>query len=1155
MIEATLHSSISSPKPIAAPVIAIAINTAYTGKYKGPNWGGFNDGFRQTEISIADLAAHITAGYAIAPICHGRRKADNFVMAQHIGLDFDTETDACRLDTLERDPFIAQYAAILHTTSSHTPDKPRARVIFPLDQAVTDPDEIARYVAALLDRFDMADQSASDPARCFFGAVDCELRTFDNVLPVNLLRTMADEHAAQLEAERGPVIPYTPPTTELGADRARNYGLAALAGIANTIATTTEGTRHSRLYTSARRVSVLVREGLINESEGRAALAAAAHGTDNERDIERTITDGIAKGRGDRADWLPNFDDPTATVPYSGALSDPINEPDFIGSMADFIQETFGDVPDLPTPEPEPLPELLHDQPRDPNVRTQAWHWSEALRELLLGVYAETDDRGKPKWGDISDLRAGIMVLETVITAENSGRIDVGAKLSERDIVDLFPHGETRSTARSGISILREAESFCRESPKENKYLNTLGDFQQKPKRGNGERGANIVYMLRDPDVAIDSLVEIIADNALRAEVYAPPGEPLFTPDHLRENAPYNLTRDELTDARQQRQPLLDDYAAERAAAETRIRRAARVLRQRFYDAMQPANPPANPIPDDWSVRNKTEYSAALDRLRFEEAGGFRIEPDKATCQAVGLRNKQQLRRIREINEIVTDARYTNHTITRGIPVVQQVPDYALRRGWGLHLEASNGETFKVAAQTLPRDSEGNYSTTQLDNWIDRQYALGAKTITAKEQISSLERPANEAEKQALAERREQRKAKAADYRAERKHQEQHQRHPAAAPDETPINQHSEFYARKQALFGLVEHTDYEMRGDKLVNRVTLDEWHDPTVQTLCKAWAGTLEGAVMPYAHHSELRERDDEPPPPIVIDRSYVLLSEWDHMPDTQQNAVVAEQGKSKFNRQKDNSPGIEWAKWSWNPVTGCLHACDYCYARDIAARFYTQGFALTLHPGRLCAPTNTKVPKQTAHDASYKNVFTCSMADLFGKWVPSEWIQAVLNQIRANPQWNFLVLTKFPIRMADFEFPENAWVGTTVDRQYAVDRAEKAFSRVNAAVKFLSCEPMLEPLQFSSLSMFDWVIIGGASKSTQTPAFKPPLDWVRNLEAQARAAECMIFEKENLGIAQRLREFPVSIEPTAMPDPDWSEALKIMRELGASYTRGIR
>jgi protein gp37 len=157
--------------------------------------------------------------------------------------------------------------------------------------------------------------------------------------------------------------------------------------------------------------------------------------------------------------------------------------------------------------------------------------------------------------------------------------------------------------------------------------------------------------------------------------------------------------------------------------------------------------------------------------------------------------------------------------------------------------------------------------------------------------------------------------------------------------------------------------------------------------------------------------------------------------------------------------------------------------------------------------------------------QNVFVCSMADLFGKWVPVKWINAVLGQIRNNPQWNFLLLTKFPIRMAEFDYPPNVWLGTSVDHQWSVDRAEKAFVKIKKSgftgVCWLSCEPMMERLTFSSLDMFDWVVIGGASKSTQTTEFKPPREWVNHLEYQARMSGCFVYEKTNL--LERIREYP--------------------------------
>ena len=222
--------------------------------------------------------------------------------------------------------------------------------------------------------------------------------------------------------------------------------------------------------------------------------------------------------------------------------------------------------------------------------------------------------------------------------------------------------------------------------------------------------------------------------------------------------------------------------------------------------------------------------------------------------------------------------------------------------------------------------------------------------------------------------------------------------------------------------------------------------------------------------------------------------------------------------FNPTNEN---IDWAKWSWNPVTGCLHNCVYCYARDIAERLYPEKFAPTFHPERLSAPHHTKVPAKAASDVGYRNVFVCSMADLFGKWVPQEWIDAVTGGGRAAPQWNFLFLTKFPQRLETIDWPKNSWVGTTVDEQYRVTIAEKAFRNVNAPVKWLSCEPLRERLTFSSLDMFDWVVVGGQSQSTQAPAFQPPWEWVEHLWQQARASGCLLYWKPNLHT--RPQEFP--------------------------------
>jgi protein gp37 len=252
-----------------------------------------------------------------------------------------------------------------------------------------------------------------------------------------------------------------------------------------------------------------------------------------------------------------------------------------------------------------------------------------------------------------------------------------------------------------------------------------------------------------------------------------------------------------------------------------------------------------------------------------------------------------------------------------------------------------------------------------------------------------------------------------------------------------------------------------------------------------------------------------------------------------------IVRSESKAQFNSTNEM---VDWAWWTWNPVTGCWHGCPYCYARDIANRFYETKFEPTFYPGRLNAPKNmkpmsldrvkneAKKRRLNLEDARIfaKNVFTCSMADLFGKWVPDDWILQVFQSVASSPEWNFLFLTKFPQRLQEINdrlggFPNNVWVGTTVDTQSRVSLAEKSFQTIQAKVKWLSIEPMLEPLNFESLDMFDLIAIGGQSRTSQEPEFQPEWSWVENLMKQARASNTSVYFKENLRC--RPKELPLS------------------------------
>jgi protein gp37 len=231
----------------------------------------------------------------------------------------------------------------------------------------------------------------------------------------------------------------------------------------------------------------------------------------------------------------------------------------------------------------------------------------------------------------------------------------------------------------------------------------------------------------------------------------------------------------------------------------------------------------------------------------------------------------------------------------------------------------------------------------------------------------------------------------------------------------------------------------------------------------------------------------------------------------------------GKPSFNQTQGD--GVSWARWTWNWITGCLHGCPYCYAREIAlssrsAKYYPAGFAPVFHPERLAAPLHTSVPAAHRDDPAWHRVFSGSQADNYGRWVPDEWIEAGHAAMRAGPRhWQYILLTKFPARYVGLDMPDGAWIGTSVDEQKRVRIAEDAFRQIPAegTVRWLSLEPLLEPLSFTDLSMFGWVVIGAQTATRQpggaVPAFAPPFEWVARIVAQAREAGCKVHLKPNL------------------------------------------
>ena len=230
--------------------------------------------------------------------------------------------------------------------------------------------------------------------------------------------------------------------------------------------------------------------------------------------------------------------------------------------------------------------------------------------------------------------------------------------------------------------------------------------------------------------------------------------------------------------------------------------------------------------------------------------------------------------------------------------------------------------------------------------------------------------------------------------------------------------------------------------------------------------------------------------------------------------------------------NKTKIEWTDWTWNPVTGCLGPggtpqhpmrCSYCYAERMVNRFPDRDFNPTFHEKRLAEPAQVKHPVK---------VFVCSMADLFGDWVPQEWIEAVLNRTqRADYRHHtYQFLTKNPKRLKMFNpWPDNCWVGTTVTNQADADERLPWLLQVEAPVRFVSHEPLLGQINdmqdfvFSGPGKFvdppghrvwepkiNWAIIGAM---TGAKAVLPKPSWVVSLEAQYQEAGIPIFEKDNL------------------------------------------
>ena len=227
------------------------------------------------------------------------------------------------------------------------------------------------------------------------------------------------------------------------------------------------------------------------------------------------------------------------------------------------------------------------------------------------------------------------------------------------------------------------------------------------------------------------------------------------------------------------------------------------------------------------------------------------------------------------------------------------------------------------------------------------------------------------------------------------------------------------------------------------------------------------------------------------------------------------------------------IDWADSTWSPVTGCLHGCEYCYARGIANRFggtdsevfdeeyrlyakheldkplmlnrkkspYPYGFAPTFHRYHLNDYINKKG----------RNIFVCSMADLFGSWVPDSWIEEVFKACEKAPQHNYLFLTKNPKRYVELaekgilRCSDNMWYGWSQTKNEDV----KTLCFPCAPKLFISVEPILEPVR---PNLEDWIIVG-AETGRRTDKVVPKKEWIEQIVENCRKYDIPLFMKSSL------------------------------------------
>lgn len=163
-----------------------------------PLWREFNGSFENYEATVSAIAYMIDAGRAFTTWhANNWRTSDNYICGQHLGLDFDTEDERSSIGYLLNDQFIARYAALVYATPNSTPDAPRSRALFLLDQPIVQAVNYARAASAMIWSFGgHADRQCKDAARFFYGSLGSMPAPVGNILPLSVLRELITQHEA-----------------------------------------------------------------------------------------------------------------------------------------------------------------------------------------------------------------------------------------------------------------------------------------------------------------------------------------------------------------------------------------------------------------------------------------------------------------------------------------------------------------------------------------------------------------------------------------------------------------------------------------------------------------------------------------------------------------------------------------------------------------------------------------------------------------------------------------------------------------------------------------------------------------------------------------------------------------------------------------------